>query len=129
VNDDRRDADRDGERDEERDEEREHRPRRRGPMSRVGDLIPGAAAHLGLADELRRARAVATFDAIVAERAPAAHGACRAVRIDGPALVIEADAPIVAQELRLHALELTDAFRAAPAGALVNELRVTVRRP
>ena len=85
-------------------------------MSRIGDLIPDAAARLGLADELRRARPVATFDAIVAEQAPAAHGACRAVRIDGEALLVEADAPIVAQELRLHARQLTEAFRAAPAG-------------
>ena len=96
-------------------------------MSRIGDLIPGAAARLGLADELRRARAVATFDAIVAERAPAAHGACRALRIEGEALVVEADAPIVAQELRLHARQLVAAFRSSPAGGDVTELRVTVR--
>jgi hypothetical protein len=101
--------------------------RRRGPMSRIGDLIPSAAARLGLADELRRARAVATFDAIVAERAPAAHGACRAIRIEGDALLVEADAPIVAQELRLHARQLVAAFRTAPAGGPVTELRVTVR--
>lgn len=101
--------------------------RRRGPMSRIGDLIPSAAARLGLADELRRARAVATFDAIVAERAPAAHGACRALRIEGETLVVEADAPIVAQELRLHARQLVAAFRSSPAGGDVTELRVTVR--
>ena len=101
--------------------------RRRGPMSRIGDLIPDAAARLGLADELRHARAVATFDAIVAERAPAAHGACRVVRVEGAVLVVEADAPIVAQELRLHARQLRDAFRTAPSGAPVSELRVTVR--
>jgi hypothetical protein len=100
---------------------------RRRPMSRIGDMIPSAAAHLGLADELRRARAVATFDAIVAELAPAAHGACRALRIDGTTLVVEADAPIVAQELRLRALALRDAFRVAPAGATIEELRVTIR--
>ena len=86
------------------------------PMSRIGDLIPSAAARLGLADELRRARAVATFDAIVAERAPAAHGACRALRIDGETLLVEADAPIVGQELLLHADELAEAFRSAPGG-------------
>jgi len=97
-------------------------------MSRIGDLIPDAAARLGLADELRRARATSTFDAIVAERAPAAHGACRAVRIDGTVLVVEADAPIVAQELRMHASELAAAFRAAPAGAAITEIRVTIRR-
>jgi hypothetical protein len=96
-------------------------------MSRIGDLIPDAAAHLGLAEELRRGRALATFDAIVAELAPAAHGACRALRVDGPALLVEADAPIVAQELRLHAVELRDAFRLAPAGAAIEELRITIR--
>ncbi len=96
-------------------------------MARIGELIPDAAARLGLADELRRARAVAAFDRIVAELAPAAHGACRAVRIDGTALVVEADAPIVAQELRLHARQLTAAFRGAPAGAPVSEIRVTIR--
>jgi hypothetical protein len=97
-------------------------------MSRIGDLIPSAAAALGLADELRRGRAVATFDAIVGELVPAAHGACRAVQVDGTTLVVEADAPIVAQELRLHALDLRDAFRAAPAGAPIEELRITIRR-
>ncbi len=107
------------------DETRERR--RRGPMSRIGDLIPDAAARLGLGDELRRARAVAAFDRIVAERAPAAHGACRAIRIDGPVLVVAADAPIGAQELRLHARQLAEAFRTAPAGAAVTEIRVTVR--
>lgn len=101
--------------------------RRRGPMSRIGDLIPAAAARLGLADELRRARLVATFDALVAERVPAAHGACRAVRVDGQTLLVEADAPIVAQELSLQSKTLVGAFRAAPGGAPVTELRVTVR--
>ncbi|TAL07030.1 MAG: DUF721 domain-containing protein [Chloroflexota bacterium] len=108
-------------------DERERERRRRRPMSRIGDLIPAAAAHLGLADELRRARMVATFDALVAERAPAAHGACRAVRLDGSVLVVEADAPIVAQELRLRSMTLVAAFRTAPGGAEVTELRVTVR--
>lgn len=106
-------------------------PRRRRPMSRIGDLIPRAAARLGLEDELRRARAAATFDAIVAELAPAAHGACRAVGIvagpDGDQLVVEADAPIVAQELRLNASALAAAFAAAPAGSAISGLRVTVR--
>lgn len=105
----------------------EERPRRR-PMSRIGDLIPSAAARLGLDEELRRARAAATFDAIVAELAPAAHGACRATGVDGDILVVEADAPIVAQELRLNATALADAFTAAPAGTGISGLRVTVRR-
>jgi hypothetical protein len=41
---------------------------------------------------------------------------------------VEADAPIVAQEVLLHAGALAAAFRTAPAGAPVRELRVTVRR-
>lgn len=97
-------------------------------MQRIGDLIPTAAARLGLADELRRARAISTFDAIVAEHAPAAHGACRALRIEGHNMVVEADAPIVAQELRLRSSTLLGAFRATPAGGDVSELRISVRR-
>jgi hypothetical protein len=103
-------------------------PRRRRPMSRIGDLMPGAAAHLGLEDELRRARFLATFDAIVAELAPAAHGACRALRLEGETLVVEADAPIVGQEVLLHGDELATAFRRAPGGAPVRQVRVTIRR-
>jgi hypothetical protein len=102
-------------------------PRRR-PMSRIGDLMPQAAARLGLEDELRRARLLATFDAIVAELAPAAHGACRAIRVDGETLVVEADAPIVGQELVLNGAALATAFRRAPGGAQVRQVRVTVRR-
>ena len=97
-------------------------------MSRIGDLIPPAAARLGLEEELRRARAAATFDAIVAELAPAAYGACRAVGVEGDILVVEADAPIVAQELRMNASALVSAFAAAPAGTGLTGLRVTVRR-
>lgn len=101
---------------------------RRRPMARIGDLIPETAERLGLGDELRRGRAVATFDALVAELAPAAHGACRAVRVEGTILLVEADAPIVAQELRLRAPELLAAFRATPAGLGLTELRVVVAR-
>ena len=96
-------------------------------MIRIGDLIPDAARQLGLEEELRRSRAIATFDALIAERVPAAHGACRAVRVDGDTLVIEADAPIVAQELRLNARDLVTALRASPGGVRLTELRVTVR--
>ena len=102
---------------------------RRRPMVRIGDLLPDAARGLGLEDELRLSRAIATFEQIVGERVPAAAGACRVIRIDGFALVVAADAPIVAQELRLRAPELLTAFAASPAGVGVRELRVTVSRP
>jgi hypothetical protein len=96
-------------------------------MTRIGDLLPDAARGLGLQDELRLSRAMATFEAIVAERVPPAAGACRVIRLDGFALIVEADAPIVAQELRLRASELLAAFAASPAGIGARELRVHVR--
>jgi hypothetical protein len=50
------------------------------------------------------------------------------VRLEGFAIDVEADAPIVAQELRLRSGELLDAFATAPGGVGVRELRVHVRR-
>jgi predicted nucleic acid-binding Zn ribbon protein len=97
-------------------------------MERIGDLIPSAARQLGLEDELRAARATATWLAIVGERVPAAAGACRLVRVDGLTLVVEADEAIVAQELRLRSSELLVAFRVAPGGLPATDLRVGVRR-
>jgi Dna[CI] antecedent, DciA len=101
---------------------------RKRPMVRLGDLIPDAARALGLEDELRRSRAMATFEAIVAERVPSVAGACRVTHLEGFALDVEADAPIVAQELRLHQVELLGAFAASPGGLGVQQLRVHVRR-
>ena len=97
-------------------------------MCRIGELIPDAARALGLEDELRLARAMTTFEAIVAERVPAAAGACRVVRIEGFTIDVEADAPIVAQELRLRSWELLAAFAAAPGGIGIRDLRVHVGR-
>jgi hypothetical protein len=102
---------------------------RRRPMTRIGDLLPDAARGLGLEDELRLSRAMATFERLVAERVPAAAGACRVSRIEGFAIVVETDAPIVAQELRLRASELMAAFALTPAGGGARELRVVVARP
>ena len=101
---------------------------RKRPMVRLGDLIPDAARALGLEDELRRSRAIASFEAIVAERLPSVAGACRVTHLEGFALDVEADAPIVAQELRLNQTELLAAFAASPGGVGVRQLRVHVRR-
>ena len=101
---------------------------RRRPMQRIGDLIPEAARRLGLEDELRLARASATWSALVAELVPAAVGATRVLRVDRSTLVVEADHPIVAQELRIRSSELVAAFAAAPGGGPIAELRLTVRR-
>lgn len=97
-------------------------------MVRIGDLLPDAARGLGLEDELRLSRAMATFEQLVAERVPAAAGVCRVIRIEGFAVIAEADAPIVAQELRLRGPELLAAFAATPAGFGARELRVIVSR-
>ncbi len=97
-------------------------------MVRIGDLMPEAARALGLEDELRLSKAMATFEAVVAERVPAAAGACRVVRLDGFVVDVEADAPIVAQELRMRASELLMAFAATPGGAGIRDMRVHVRR-
>jgi hypothetical protein len=96
-------------------------------MVRIGDLLPDAARGLGLEDELRLSRAMATFEGLIGERVPAAAGACRVVRVEGSLVVVEADAPIVAQELRLRGPELLAALAASPAGAGVRDLRVVVR--
>src|SRR3954470_8062796 len=99
-------------------------PARRRRPARVGDLLPEAARALGLEDELRLARAIATWDAIVAERVPPAAGACRLVRVEPDADAGAADEPIVAAELRMRATELLAAFGAAPGGSRVAFLRL-----
>ena len=101
---------------------------RRRPMVRIGDLLPDAARGLGLEDELRLSRSMSTFEQLVAERVPSVVGSCRVLRIEAWTVVVEADAPIVAQELRLRGPELLAAFAATPAGAGMRELRVIVGR-
>jgi len=73
-------------------------PGRRRRPDRIGDLLPEAARALGLERELRLARAVTTWDALIAERVPPAAGACRLVRLDDDAIVVAADEPIVGAE-------------------------------
>jgi hypothetical protein len=95
-------------------------PFRRRRPDRIGDLLPEAARRLGLEKELRLARAITTWDALVAELVPQAAGACRLVRLEPDALVV----PIVAAELRMRALELLEAFAGAPGGSRVRYLRI-----
>jgi predicted nucleic acid-binding Zn ribbon protein len=103
-------------------------PGRRHRPERLGDLLSDAARELGLERELRLARAITAWDALVAELVPPAAGACRLVRLEPDALVIAADEPIVAAELRMRAVELLDAFAAAPGGTRVRFLRLTGER-
>ena len=83
-------------------------------MERIGDLMPEAARRLGLEDELRLARAIATFDALVAERVPAAAGACRVVRLDGYASSSRPTRRSSPRSSGSAADELADGFAAAP---------------
>lgn len=99
----------------------------RRPMKRVGDVLPGVAADLGIDRELRLARQMATWQRIVEERVPHATGASTLLSLQPPALVVSATSPIVAQELRLRQTELLDAFAQAPDGQKVIELRVVIR--
>jgi hypothetical protein len=96
-------------------------------MRRIGDLLPEAAAALGLEGELGQARAMASWQRIVAEHVPPAAGMTHLVAIQPGALVVSASEPIVAQELLLRSAELLDAFAAAPGGGRLAELRVISR--
>jgi predicted nucleic acid-binding Zn ribbon protein len=104
-------------------------PARRRRPARVGELLPDAARALGLEDELRLARAIATWDALVAERVPPAVGSCRLVALEPDTVVVAVDEPIVAAELRMRALELLAAFSAAPGGARVRQLKLRGEPP
>jgi len=101
----------------------------RRPVRRVGDLLPDAARELGLAEQLRWALAGAAWDAVVADRVPAAAGGSRPVRVEGEGvLVVEVVAPVVGQELRIRAEELLEAFGERPGGIRAERLRVVVGR-
>lgn len=99
-------------------------PARRSRPARLSDLLPEAARALGLEDELRLARAISTWNAIIAERVPPAVGACRLVALEPDALVVAVDEPIVGAELRMRALELLGAFAAAPGGTRAHHLKL-----
>ncbi len=99
-------------------------PGRRRRPSRLGDLLPDVARELGLDAELALARAGAVWDALIAERVPPAVGACRLAGLEPDALVVAADEPIVAAELRMRAAELLDAFAQATGSPRRRFLRI-----
>ena len=96
-------------------------------MKRVGDVLSGVAAELGIDRELTLARQIAAWKRIVAERVPAASGASTLLSLQPPVLVVSAPTPIVAQELRLRQVELLEAFAQVPEGQRLLQLRVVVR--
>ena len=98
-------------------------------MRRVGDMLPGVAAELGIQDELRLARQLSAWERIIAEHVPPAAGGSRLLSLQPPALVVSAASPQIAQELRLRQGQLLAAFAQAPEGVRLLELRVVVRPP
>lgn len=118
-------------------QDREGRPDRREPtdpdeeerirgMERLGDLLPAAARRYGLEEQLEQARVAAAWLEIVAERVPAAAGSCRLVGLRQDVATVEADLPIVAQEIRLRSPELLASLRNS-ARVSVRQLRVVTR--
>jgi hypothetical protein len=103
--------------------------KRKRPVYRIGDLLPGIASQLGLNEELQAARAMSSWERIVAELVPAATGASRLLEVRPPGLYVTADDAPTGQELRLHTVELLEAFATAPGGQRLLELNVVVRRP
>lgn len=95
-------------------------------MERLADLLPGTAREFGLEDQLEQARAASAWLAVVAERIPAATGACRLVGLEQGIATVQADEPIVAQEIRLRSPELLAALRST-ARTPVRQLRVITR--
>jgi predicted nucleic acid-binding Zn ribbon protein len=100
-------------------------PGRRRRPERLGDLLPDTARRLGLEEQLRLARAIATWDALVAELVPPAAGGCRLARLERDALIVEVDEPIVGAELRMRAAELLAAFASSPGGVHARFLKLT----
>jgi hypothetical protein len=98
-------------------------------MRRIGELLPAAAAALGIEGELRRARAAATWERVVAERVPAATGSTQLIewREGDGLLMVAATQPIVAQEVRLRSDELLEAFGRAMGARNPGRLQVVVR--
>ena len=99
----------------------------RRPMRRLSDLLPEAVAALGIGDELAAAGRERTFESLVEELVPAAAGRCALVEFRPPQLIVRADDPATAQELRLHGSALLAAFRTDAGTPGPTELRVVVR--
>ena len=106
-----------------RDRDPDGKPR---SMERLADLLPGAAREFGLEEQLEQARLASAWLSTVAERVPAAAGSCRLTDLNQGIATIEADEPILAQEIRLRTPELLAALRAT-ARTPVRQLRVTTR--
>ena len=101
---------------------------RRRPMRRLSDLLPEAAAALGIEEDLQRARVAAAWQRTVAERVPGASGSSHVLGLEAGGLVVAASDAALAQELRLRAPELLEALVRAPGVGNLRGIRIVVRR-
>ncbi|MFV2064877.1 MAG: DciA family protein [Chloroflexota bacterium] len=101
---------------------------RNRPPRRIGELLPGIAQQLGLEEELRSARAMASWQRLVEEQVPGG-SVSRLLEVRPPSLLVSAEDAATGQELRLRSAELLEAFASAPGGQRLRELHVIVRRP
>ena len=95
-------------------------------MERLGELLPKTARSLGLDNPLELATAMTAWQHIIDERVPEASGSCRLVSLGQGVAIVETDAPIVAQEVRLRSPELLAALRSG-VPIPIRQLRVTLR--
>ncbi len=99
----------------------------RRPMRRLSDLLPDVATRLGIGAELHEASRARAWELLVAELVPHAAGSCPLLEVRAPALVVGAPDPATAQELRLQASVLLEAFARLPGGERLESLKVVVR--
>jgi predicted nucleic acid-binding Zn ribbon protein len=97
-------------------------------MRRLSDLLPEAAAALGIEEDLHRARVAAAWERMVEEHVPGAAGSSHPITIEEGGLVVATEDAAVAQELRLRTPELLEALGRAPAVGNLRGIRIVVRR-
>jgi predicted nucleic acid-binding Zn ribbon protein len=95
-------------------------------MERLADLLPQTVRQFGLEDQFEQASAAAAWLRLIDERVPEAAGSCRLTDLKDGIATIEADEPIVAQEVRLRSPELLAGLRVA-IRTPIRQLRVTTR--
>ena len=99
-------------------------------MRRLGDMLPGIAAGLGIEAELRLARQMAAWERLISERIPGAAGASHLLSVQPPALVVSASQPERRPGTAPAPGRAADGVCAElPEGVRLLELRVVVRPP
>ncbi len=107
------------------DSPRTGRAERRAAPPRVGEILPGVLARLGLAERLDAWRAVTEWDAIVGESL-ARHA--RALRDDRDVLVVEVEHPAVSHDLSHRKRELLDLLERRLGSRRIRDVRLILMR-